>query len=644
MMTTSIIGNASGRLAIVDYDRCKPNKCNRECVAKCPPNLTGKKCITMGQIGDIEDVNPLKLVVQDSAKNNQKAIIANNICIGCGICVSQCPFGAISIVNLPKELTSNKQIVCYGENSFRVYMAPHMIKGKCIGYIGSNGLGKTSLIKLLSGETKIDLVDKKKLLGKSEIYPYLSSLGEGKITVSYKPQDISVYNRGTLGRTKVSQLLKKIPSEMCETMGLNKLGNRLTNQLSGGETQRLLIALCCSKKANSYLFDEPTAFLDIKQRIVAGNLIHDVVEDAYVVLIEHDLCIFDYISDYVVPLYGQKGAYGIVGSISGTFNGINNYLEGYLPTENIQFRDKPIRFKPIRLEDELVNRMGYEYGSCKFVYKKTDICNEEMQDDQIQAVQAQTEQIQSNGTHDDNQGFVLEIEGGTFSTSEITLLIGENGTGKSTMIKILSGIIKIDGFERPELSVSVKDQEVYIKDPGSVRDYIYKKIGNTLYNPEFIHNVLKPLGIEQLMDLIVQDLSGGQMQRVAITMCLGTSADIYLLDEPSAFIDVEDRMAISKLLRHFASMTKKSIFLVEHDMIMATNTCDKVIVFTGEPGVKCKASRPVDIKQGINQFLSVLGITMRRDKYAGTGRPRINKKDSQGDKEQKKSGQYFIMD
>jgi ATP-binding cassette, sub-family E, member 1 len=204
----------------------------------------------------------------------------------------------------------------------------------------------------------------------------------------------------------------------------------------------------------------------------------------------------------------------------------------------------------------------------------------------------------------------------------------------------------VDGFERPELSCSIKEQEVYLNIGSqiTVKDYMYGKIGNTLYDSNFRINILVALGVENLFDLYVNNLSGGQMQRVAITVCLGTPADIYLLDEPSAYIDVEDRILISRILKQFAYFNKKSVFLVEHDMIMATSTCDKVIVFTGEPGIKCKAMAPTDIKAGINEFLSILGVTMRRDRYAGTGRPRINKLGSQRDKEQKSTGNYFIIE
>ena len=585
------------RIAIVDYDLCKPKKCNKECVIKCPSNQIGKECVV---VEDIEDIG-------------EKSVIYANLCIGCGLCVKYCPYEAITIVNIPKELSKDKILMSYGENSFRVYNKPYVRKNSSVGIIGSNGLGKSTILKILSGNIKINIDNKikKKLLSGTEIFGYLKSIEKKEINVSYKPQDISIYNKGRKGNTKVSKILNNICPTKQKLMDLEKLADRTMNQLSGGETQRLLIALACSKKSESYIFDEPTAFLDIKQRIIAGGLIQDQVNNSYVVIVEHDLCIFDYICDYVVSLYGGKGAYGVVSSVSGTYAGINNYLEGYLPTENVRFREKPIKFKAINVnDDEKVQKTEYAYSHGIFRYG-------------------------------DSESFTLEIEEGSFSTSEVTLLIGENGTGKSTMINMLAGILKTENFNMPELSVSMKRQSVYINESITVKDYLLKKIGNNTVDKNFNNIVLLPLKIDKLFDLIVKNLSGGQMQKLAIVECLGINANMYLLDEPSAYVDGEDRMVISNVMKKFAFINKKALFLVEHDMIMATNTCERVIVFEGEPGIKCKALTPTTMKFGINRFLKKIDVTMRRDKK--TGRPRINKRNGIRDKEQKKDNEYFVQ-
>jgi ATP-binding cassette subfamily E protein 1 len=329
----------SNRLAIVDHDKCNPIKCDLECFMKCPPNQLGKKCIILG---DVEDLG-------------KKAIISNSLCIGCNACARACRFSAISIVNLPHQLTSEKLLVSYGENSFRVYMHPHIKKGHCVGMIGSNGLGKTTILKILSGKLKIDIEAKKKLLGRSEIYSYLKN---DKLVISYKPQDI---NTAFKKEIMVGTLFENISEKLLINMGLEKLADRTVEQLSGGELQRLLIAVTCSKKADSYLFDEPTAFLDIKQRVLAGILIQETIKESYCVLIEHDLCIFDYIASYVMCLYGEKGCYSVVSSLSNTFNGINNYIEGYLPTENVKFRSKPIKFEYKTMEGEVGEKVDFRY-------------------------------------------------------------------------------------------------------------------------------------------------------------------------------------------------------------------------------------------------------------------------------------------
>ena len=161
-------------------------------------------------------------------------------------------------------------------------------------------------------------------------------------------------------------------------------------------------------------------------------------------------------------------------------------------------------------------------------------------------------------------------------------------------------------------------------------------------HPQFCSDVMKPMSMDAIIDNGVQDLSGGELQRVAITLCLGTPADIYLIDEPSAYLDSEQRIAASKVIKRFIMHSKKTAFVVEHDFIMATYLADRVIVYDGVPGRETCAHTPQALIPGMNTFLKQLNITFRRDPT--NFRPRINKMDSIKDREQKTAGNYFFTD
>ncbi|VDQ13395.1 unnamed protein product [Trichobilharzia regenti] len=137
------------------------------------------------------------------------------------------------------------------------------------------------------------------------------------------------------------------------------------------------------------------------------------------------------------------------------------------------------------------------------------------------------------------------------------------------------------------------------------------------------------------------NLSGGELQRLAITLCLGQPADVYLIDEPSAYLDSEQRLHAAKVIKRFILHAKKTAFIVEHDFIMATYLADRVVVFDGQPGLKATATTPQNLVTGMNKFLQSLDITFRRDPT--NARPRINKLNSVKDVDQKKSGNYFFL-
>lgn len=572
------------RIAIVDYNRCKPKKCNFECGLVCPSNCQGKKCI---EKVDMEDMG-------------QKAFIASELCIGCGMCVKRCPFGAIQIINLPGELSDDKRLYSYGENSFRIYRYPSIKKGYGVGFLGANSLGKSTILKIMVGEIQVN----NKMFVGDELYKYMCLLKENKLNISYKSQELAQYTKLDLKVREFIQNTNLMESKYIESFQLSHLLDRQLNQLSGGEMQRLIIAKTCAKNADAYFFDEPSAFLDIKQRIVSSNLIKEkCTEDTYLVCVEHDLCILDYICDYIVCLYGEKNAYGIVSSISGTKHGINSYLEGYFKNENLRFREEPVTFN-------------------KFIVEKTE------------TKEVTIHQYEDMKINYENSNFTLEAKGGKINVCEIVLLIGENGTGKTSFIQNLSK----DG----SIISSIKRQNPYLKSQYNVKDYLEININSAIADQKFVFGIIRSLGVDKLFEIPVNNLSGGQMQKLSIVTCLGKNANLYLLDEPSAFIDVEDRCKLAKIIKQFAYDYKKTVYIIEHDITLATNIADKVIVFEGQPGIKCYASEPCDLAIGVNKFLKSIDVTMRKDNIYG--RPGINKPKSQKDMEQKQNGNYYIIE
>lgn len=597
------------RIAIVSTDRCKPKKCRQECRKGCPVVKTGKLCI---------EVTPASKI----------AFISENLCIGCGICVKKCPFDAINIINLPTNL-ENETTHRYSANSFKLHRLPTPRPGQVLGLVGSNGIGKSTALKILAGKQKPNLgrydnppdwEDILKHFRGSELQNYFTKVLEDNIKAIIKPQYVDNIPRA-LAKSKVRDVesILKAKNEkpadwdyIIKVMELNGVLARDVENLSGGELQRFALAMTCIQDANVYMFDEPSSYLDVKQRLRAAEVIRSLLNPtSYVICVEHDLSVLDYLSDFICILYGVPSVYGVVTLPSSVREGINIFLDGHIPTENMRFRTDSLQFRMADATDtmELDKSNAYQYP-----------------------------------TMEKTQGdFHLKIESGDFTNSEILVMMGENGTGKTTFCRLLAGLIAPDDAKAaPKLNVSMKPQKIAPKFPGTVRQLFFKKIRGSFLHPQFQTDVVKPLRIDDIIDQEVQHLSGGELQRVAIVLALGIPADIYLIDEPSAYLDSEQRIICSKVIRRFILHSKKTAFIVEHDFIMATYLADRVIVFEGQPSKDAVARSPESLLTGCNRFLKNLNVTFRRD--PNSFRPRINKLDSQMDKEQKSTGNYFFLD
>jgi len=379
--------------------------------------------------------------------------------------------------------------------------------------------------------------------------------------------------------------------------------------LSGGELQRVAIATAIIRDAKIYLFDEPSSFLDIYQRTRAARIIRGLADDEkMIVAAEHDLAVLDYMSDDIFILYGEPDVYGIVSNVHTVREGINIYINGYLPDENVRFRNSPIVFHekpPVEAQERKYNLLEW------------------------------SKMVKDFGE------FKLEDEGSGISMGEVIGILGMNGIGKTTFIKMLAGVEEPTegGVNRPDVMVSYKPQYISGEIEGNVEMLLRKVAGTKFAENWYKAEVIEPLHVKMLLDRDVMVLSGGELQRVAIAECLSRDADIYLLDEPSAYLDVEERLAVAKAIRRITKMRGVTAFVVEHDIVTQDFIADRIMVFDGKPGIYGYAGEPVSLEEGMNTFLEQMEVTFRRD--PDTQRPRVNKPDSRLDREQKEVGRYY---
>ena len=588
------------RVAVLDQDLCQPKKCGLECIKYCPVNKSGADCIVLN-----EEIN--------------KAQIDEDICNGCGICVKVCPFDAITIVNLATELATDK-IHQYGQNSFRLYKLPTPKKGEVVGLLGRNGMGKSTVINILSGSLKPNL-------GKYEVPPewdeildyysgtelksHFEKIKNNQINVSIKPQQ--VYNIAGAFDGTSKDLLEKyddrgVSNQLIKALSLENSVEQHVKELSGGELQRLAVAVASAKDADFYFFDEPSSYNDIYQRTSVARVIQDLAKiGKSVMVVEHDLMLLDYVSDLIEVLYGVSSAYGIVSNVLSTKVGINVFLDGYLPNENVRFRDKKFTF------DVSSTAGQFTEGETMIRYPVLE---------------------------KKYPNFSVTVEPGQIRKGEVLGIMGANALGKTTMMKMIAGAEKPDsGSLYKKIKISYKPQYLLNDVDVDVVSLLNKANEGLIEGSQEEEQIIEPLKIKKLYNKSIKNLSGGELQKVSIAACLLQKVDLYALDEPSAFLDVEDRIAVAKFIQQFTRSFGKSAMVIDHDLQLLDLISDSIVIFQGTSGINGHASSPMPKVDAMNEFLKSLNITFRRDEKSK--RPRVNKENSRLDKTQKASSNFY---
>jgi ATP-binding cassette subfamily E protein 1 len=574
--------NMTHRVAVLDQDLCQPQKCGLECIKYCPVNKSGAECVIINE-------------------ESKKAQIDEDICNGCGICVKVCPFDAITIVNLASEIATDK-IHQYGMNSFRLYKLPTPKKGEVVGLLGRNGMGKSTVVNILSGSLKPNLGRYEnppewdeilKHYSGTELKQHFEKIEQKQIRASIKPQQVHHIAQAFDGTGK--ELLDKydergVSRELIKELGLENSMEQSLKELSGGELQRIAVAAAASKDTEFYFFDEPSSYNDVFQRTGVARVIQNLAKlGKSVMVVEHDLTLLDFLSDYIEVLYGEPSAYGIVSNILSTKVGINVFLDGYLPNENVRFRDKKFSFDVSSSATDI-----FQEGSEILTYPK------------------------------------LEVLG----------IMGANALGKTTMMKMIAGVEKPDsGSVDKKIKIAYKPQYLQNDIDVEVVSVLDQANGSPVEGSMEEEQILDPLKIKKLYNKSIKNLSGGELQKVAVASCLLQKVDLYALDEPSAFLDVEDRIAVAKFLQKFVRSFGKSAIIIDHDLQLMDLISDSMIIFEGESGLAGTATSPLPKADAMNRFLKSLDMSFRRDEKSL--RPRVNKLESRLDKDQKTTGNFY---
>ncbi|MGI0150995.1 MAG: ribosome biogenesis/translation initiation ATPase RLI [Thermoplasmata archaeon] len=486
------------------------------------------------------------------------------------------------------------------------------------GLLGPNGTGKSTALRVLAGR---EIPNLGRFTGSAEWAPVLrryrgtplashfERIARGELRVAMKPQYVDGLARSERTVREEVASAGDAAGPALQSVGLAEKDDRRMGELSGGELQMVAIASTLATEADLYLFDEPSSYLDIVHRLRIARTLRRLGERKSVIVVEHDLAIFDYLADQAHLIYGEEAAFGVVSHPMPVRSAVNTYLTGYLKDENVRFRTEPVRFIAHPPRPAGRTKSPVRFGALAKEYPS----------------------------------FRLRVAPGELGQGETIGIVGPNATGKTTFVKMLAGAESPSSGTAPAgVTVSYKPQYLKATQSASLRERTAALAGDPAFDLKLFERELVPgLRLEGILDVALPDLSGGELQRSACALALARPATLYLLDEPSAYLDADERMAMAKLIRRQVERQAATALVADHDVYFLDLACDGLMVFRpgGADAREGVGEGPFPMREGMNRLLRQVEVTFRRDPE--TRRPRINREGSGLDREQRASGEFY---
>ena len=445
---------------------------------------------------------------------------------------------AVELRNIYFRYKGFKEIILKNVNMEALY-------GEITLLAGMSGSGKSTILNLITGiipniikgDIKGEiLINNENIIGKSisEISKMVGVVlqnADSQIIMPHVEEEIAF---GLENINMERENIKNKINEMCNILSLNK--NAKSKTLSGGEKQRLMSGSILAMGQKIIILDEPLANIDKFGAKILLDALNDLKNEGYaIIIIEHRL---DMLIKYIDKIYDIKN------NILNEIDNINKYLED---EKNI------IKDNGIKIES---NEKIYEVNNLIYKIKDKTIIN--------------------NISFDINEG-------------ERVLILGENGKGKTTLVRLLSKMIKPTEGEIKQYITNKKrnwfnEIGIVYQNPNYqlFMPTVEKEILYNAKSKELAYELLNKFDLEKYKNRHPLSLSEGEKRKLTVALVLARLPKVLFLDEPTVGQDYDNLLNMINIINEFRNNYKTTIITISHDIRCANSLCDKCIILDNE--------------------------------------------------------------